>query len=127
MKKLVLFVGAVFFILAAVVIFRTARLGRAPAVSVQATADFQVNSVEAAERFAGDTRFPTVSTPYLVFGGTDARHYSGRSPNVFRFLPISMGEDDLQQFHRTNERVAVDNLALSIRYFYQLIQNSEAI
>ena len=127
MKKFVLFVGAVLFILAAVVIFRTARLGRAPADSVQATADFQVNSVEAAERFAGAIRFPTVSTPYLVFGGTDARHYSGHSPNVFRFLPISMGEGDLERFQGTNERVAVDNLALSIRYFYQLIRNSEAI
>lgn len=66
-------------------------------------------------------------TPYLVFGGTDAKHYSGRSPNVFRFLPISMGEGDLERFHGTNERVAVDNLAFSIRYFYQLIRNSEAI
>ena len=66
-------------------------------------------------------------TPYLVFGGTDAKHYTGRSPNVFRFLPIQMGEDDLGRFHGTNERVSVDNLALSIRYFYQLIRNSDAI
>ena len=68
-----------------------------------------------------------VITPYLVVGGTDAKYYSGRSSNVFRFLPVRMGEDDFERFHGTNERLSIENFTTSVRFFYQLIRNSDAL
>ena len=68
-----------------------------------------------------------VVVPYLVIGGTDAKHYSGRSDAVFRFLPISAGDDITEMLHGTNERIPVDGLELAIRYFVRLIENSDAL
>lgn len=65
-----------------------------------------------------------VVAPYLLIGGSDAKHYAGRSPHVFRFLPVVVGPEALQLAHGTNERITVDNLALAVRYMAQLIRNS---
>lgn len=64
-------------------------------------------------------------TPYLVIGGTDAKHYSGRSDNVFRFLPVSSGADVMEMVHGTNERISLESLELAVRYFVQLIRNTD--
>ena len=64
-------------------------------------------------------------TPYLVTGGTDAKHYSGRSANVFRFIPAPVEPDALQRVHGTNERMTPDGFFSSIRFFRRLIQNSD--
>ena len=66
-------------------------------------------------------------TPYLVIGGTDAKYYSGRSDNVFRFLPVVGGPNVLEMVHGTNEHISVDSLELAVRYFIQLIRNSDEL
>jgi len=63
--------------------------------------------------------------PYLVVGGTDAKYYSGRSANVYRFLAVRAGGDDLESVHGTNERLSLHNLELNVKYFYQLLRNAE--
>jgi len=68
-----------------------------------------------------------VVSPYLVMGGTDARYYSQLSANVYRFLPAIIDESDIARVHGTNERLSVENFATSVRYFYQLIKNSETL
>jgi carboxypeptidase PM20D1 len=68
-----------------------------------------------------------VISPMLVAGGTDAKYYSVRSPNVFRFLPAVLTAEDLRRFHGTNERMSVDNLATSVKYFYQLVKNLDGM
>ena len=65
--------------------------------------------------------------PYLVPGGTDAKYYSGRSQNVFRFLPVPIEADALQRVHGTDERVSPEGLAAGIRFFQQLIRNSDGL
>jgi len=62
--------------------------------------------------------------PYLVVGGTDAKYYSGKSPAVFRFLPIEIGADGMQLVHGTNERVDLDSLADAVRFMHQFIRNT---
>jgi carboxypeptidase PM20D1 len=64
-----------------------------------------------------------VVAPYLVMGGTDAKFYSGRSGNVFRFIPATLGADALELAHGTDERMPVDGFVSSIRFFQQLIRN----
>lgn len=66
-------------------------------------------------------------TPYLVIGGTDAKYYSGRSDSVFRFLPVSSGPDVLEMVHGTNERISLESLELAVRYFVQLISNTDEL
>jgi carboxypeptidase PM20D1 len=66
--------------------------------------------------------FPgTLVAPGLVVAGTDARHMSELTPNVYRFLPVRAGGEDLARFHGTNERISITNYAELIRFFHRLI------
>ena len=53
-------------------------------------------------------------------GATDARHYTGLSAHVFRFLPVRMNGDDLERMHGTDERIAVAEYENAVR-FYRLL------
>jgi carboxypeptidase PM20D1 len=68
-----------------------------------------------------------IIAPWLVVGGTDAKYYSGRSQNVFRFLPARFEEDAMTRFHGTDERMSVDSYLASIRFFHRLIQNADGL
>lgn len=68
-----------------------------------------------------------VISPMLVVGGTDAKYYSQRSPNVFRFLPVVITSEDFRRFHGTDERIPVESLATSVRFFYQLVRNADGL
>ncbi len=67
----------------------------------------------------------TVVAPYLVPGGTDARHYSEVSANVFRFLPAVASGDELERIHGTNERIPLEGFLRSVGFFQRLIRNLE--
>lgn len=62
--------------------------------------------------------------PYLVTGGTDARHFAALTPNVYRFAPTRMTLEDLQRVHGTNERLSVENYAEAVRFYAQLLRNA---
>ena len=69
--------------------------------------------------------FPNVVvTPYLVVGGTDSRHYSEVTDNIYRFSPIQLNENSKKSFHGLNERLAVSDFYNAIAFYVQLIQNS---
>ncbi len=65
----------------------------------------------------------TYTSPYLVVGGTDARHYGNLSNNIYRFSPIKLNKTNLKSFHGLNERVGVDDFKTAIRFYIQLIKN----
>ena len=65
-----------------------------------------------------------IVVPYLVIGGTDARHFSALSQNVFRYSAMRMGASDLKRAHGTNERVAVAGLPDLVRFYSRLLQNT---
>lgn len=65
-----------------------------------------------------------VVAPYLVVGGTDARHYHGLSQHVYRFLPIRMTSRDLGRMHGTDERIRVRDYEAGIRFYRQLLLNA---
>ena len=62
--------------------------------------------------------------PYLVLGGTDARHYGPVSDIILRFYPFRMGPDDLKRPHGTDERIGVENYTEVVRFYAQMIKNS---
>ncbi len=71
--------------------------------------------------------FPeTVVAPYLVLGGTDSRHFTEISPNIYRFIPIKMNAEDLRRAHGINERVSIETYSQAIGFYYNLIKNSES-
>lgn len=70
---------------------------------------------------------PVHVAPYLVMGGTDAKHYADRSDAVFRFLAAQLEEGDLVRIHGTNERLSVRSLAQSIHFFERLIQSVQSL
>jgi carboxypeptidase PM20D1 len=71
--------------------------------------------------------FPdAIFAPSLVIATTDARHYAAVSSNVYRFVPIPFGPDDLGRFHGVDERVGIDDYVGAIRFYARLIQNAAA-
>ena len=64
-----------------------------------------------------------IVTPYLVMGGTDAKHYTPLSRNVYRFVMNRYTPADLGLFHGTNERIPVANYGQVISFYHRLIQN----
>ena len=65
-----------------------------------------------------------VVSPWLVVGGTDSKHFTGLTPNVYRAEVAGIGPDDLKRVHGTDERMAVPEYARSIAFYVQLIRNS---
>ena len=68
--------------------------------------------------------FPeAVVAPYLGYG-SDAEHFAGLSPNVYRFLPVLVRLEDLDRVHRINERIAVESYLRAVRFYAQFLQNA---
>jgi carboxypeptidase PM20D1 len=65
-----------------------------------------------------------IVAPSLSIGTTDARHYTGISDAVYRFVPIVLGPDDLTRFHGVDERIAVEEYFRMVRFYAQLIRNA---
>lgn len=63
----------------------------------------------------------SVVAPGLMLGGTDARHFEAIADNVYRFSPIRARSQDLDRFHGTNERIAIDNLVEMIHFYHRLL------
>jgi carboxypeptidase PM20D1 len=64
--------------------------------------------------------------PYMVRGGTDARYFHALSPHVYRFLPVRIDPDTMQQVHGIDERVAVEDYLQAIRYYYHVMRQAGA-
>lgn len=62
--------------------------------------------------------------PYLVQGGTDAKHFTGLSDHVYRFAMFRLTPETRSTFHGLNERIAIKDYMLAIQYFYQLMEKS---
>jgi len=68
--------------------------------------------------------FPdALTSPFLVLGGTDSRHFQIVSDNVYRFTPIEGDPSVLKRIHGTDERISVDNYERAVRFFARLMQN----
>lgn len=62
-----------------------------------------------------------VVSPYLVVAGTDSKHMSGVSDDVYRFQAISLASTDIKMIHGTNEHMTRANLDSLIRFYARLI------
>lgn len=66
--------------------------------------------------------FPGVTcVPGLTTGGTDAKHYSALTPNLYRFTPSFKEKDE--EGHGINERIQIENYIQYIVFYVNLISN----
>jgi carboxypeptidase PM20D1 len=63
--------------------------------------------------------------PYLVAGATDSRHYNDLADNIYRYSFLRLAPEDVVRIHGTDERIAVENYREVIRFYYQLLRNSQ--
>ena len=66
------------------------------------------------------------AAPFLLDAATDSRHYRNLTPHIFRFLPITIRPEDIQRYHGVNERIAAKDYERCVRFFVQLIRNSQS-
>ena len=64
--------------------------------------------------------------PYMVRGGTDAKYFYGLSPNVYRFLPVTVDADTVKYVHGIDEHVAVADYLEAIRFYFHVIRQAAA-
>ena len=65
-----------------------------------------------------------VTSSNLVLGGTDSRHFTAISPNIYRFAPYRITPENLSCFHGIDERIPVSEFEDAIRFYRRLIINS---
>jgi len=69
------------------------------------------------------TVFPDVLvSPYVILGGTDARHYQEICNATVRFSPVRVTNDDLKKMHGLNESIGIDTLAEAVGFYRHLMK-----
>ena len=64
------------------------------------------------------------TAPNLVIAATDSRHFSPISRNIYRFVPYHINEANISTFHGIDEHIAIEDYENAIRFYRQLILNS---
>lgn len=64
---------------------------------------------------------PPIVTPSLMVAGTDTKHYSGLSEQIYRFSPLEFTKDDVNRLHGVNERVGVVEFSQYIDFFIRIL------
>jgi carboxypeptidase PM20D1 len=75
--------------------------------------------VEAIKRNFSDV----LISPYVILGGTDARHYTAITDAALRFSPIRATNQDLKKMHGLNESIRIDALTEAVIFYKDLIHN----
>jgi carboxypeptidase PM20D1 len=66
--------------------------------------------------------YPDVlSSPFLMIGASDSRHFSKVSPNIIKFSPMV----DPIGFHGIDERVSLESFQTAIWFYEQLLRDTE--
>ncbi len=86
--------------------------------------DVDTESFKMVQKTIHQTFPDVIVAPMLTVGGTDTRHYTEISENIFRFLPSRIENEDLKRVHGTDERVGLDNYKEMIRFYSGLLKNS---
>ena len=62
-----------------------------------------------------------IVAPYLVTGGTDAKHYSGLSDSIYRFAFNRFTPETLERMHGINEQIKVQDYVDTVKFYRELI------
>lgn len=89
--------------------------------------DSQSPSFKAIEKTIRQVFPDVLVAPYVVVGGTDARHFKNLSKNIFRFIPMKCSKEDVERTHGTNERIGIENFADCVKFYAQFIRNVDKL
>ena len=98
-------------------------------IEVTGTEATKVSSVEGIpfktiQQAARNVYNEAVIAPYLMFAGSDAKHYDSVSDNTYRFLPVQLVSEDLNRMHGTNEHISIENYLNAIKFYVEIIKES---
>lgn len=65
-----------------------------------------------------------IVAPYVVLGGTDARHYAEISSTVYRFSPFTLSKAERASMHAINEAIPIASLAKGVEFYIRLIKRA---
>lgn len=65
-----------------------------------------------------------IATPYVMMGGSDARHYAPISRSVYRFTPFRMSGAQRATLHAMGENITVATWLDGIRFYQRLLASS---
>ena len=85
--------------------------------------DFNSESFKLIEKTILQIIPDAITTPGLVGGGTDTKHYQKVSDNAYRFYPIRVNESNITGLHGINERMSIDNYKEIVQFAYQFLIN----
>jgi carboxypeptidase PM20D1 len=87
--------------------------------------DIEAQSFKWLQQTIRQTAPDAIVAPSLLVAATDSRHYAGLTRNIYRFLPITLGPDDTKRYHGINERISIEDYERCVRFYVQLIRNSQ--
>ncbi len=68
-----------------------------------------------------ETYNDTIVAPFIMFGGTDGRHYNEISDCVIRFSPIKVTNEDRAGMHGLNEKIKIETLEKCFEFYQRLL------
>jgi carboxypeptidase PM20D1 len=69
--------------------------------------------------------FPEATfAPTMTLGGTDSKHFTLITRNIYRFIPVIFTPEDMARNHGLNERISIEDFKRGIGFYYQLIKIS---
>ena len=66
-----------------------------------------------------------IVAPFLTIAATDTRHYAKLTKNIYRFVPIAFRPEDTKRIHGVDERISIEDYERCVRFYAQLIRNSQ--
>jgi carboxypeptidase PM20D1 len=63
----------------------------------------------------------TIVAPFVMLGGTDAKHYNEVSNCVIRFSPFKVTNEDRKGIHGLNEKIKVEALEKCFEFYQRLL------
>ena len=84
--------------------------------------DFNHDGYKIIKETVLDTYSNTVVSPFIMLGGTDARHYNEISDCVIRFSPFLVTNEDRKGIHGLNEKIKVESLKKCLEFYERLLK-----
>jgi carboxypeptidase PM20D1 len=82
---------------------------------------FKSEGYEIIKKTTIETYNDTIVAPFVMFGGTDGRHYNEISDCVIRFSPMKVTNEDRKGIHGLNERIKVESLEKCLEFYQRLL------
>lgn len=84
--------------------------------------DFDLEAYKKVENIVYKTYNDTVAAPFIMLGGTDARHYNEVSDCVIRFTPFVVTNEERKGVHGLDEQLKVESLKKGLVFYENLLE-----